>query len=262
VAAHGGPVAALGYCMGGNLALALALRRPRDIAGLACLATPWDFHADGPIRAPIEPAMAASLAGAIAALPEFPVDLLQAMFASLDPFLVSRKYRAFARGVASAPKRATRAAAAGESRDTLFVAIEDWVNDGVPLAAKVASECLIGWYGANAPARGEWRVAGEPVRPAALNCPALAIIPERDRIVPPASAGALAAALPDCRALRVPSGHVAMVVGEHGPRLTWEPLIAWLGSLEPARRANKRTAGPRKPVTKRSRTRGESQRNA
>ncbi|MBM3573034.1 MAG: alpha/beta hydrolase, partial [Alphaproteobacteria bacterium] len=36
----------LGYCMGGLLALALAERRRRDIAGLALLATPWDFHAD------------------------------------------------------------------------------------------------------------------------------------------------------------------------------------------------------------------------
>ena len=32
--------------MGGLLTTALAQRRPRDIAGLALLATPWDFHAD------------------------------------------------------------------------------------------------------------------------------------------------------------------------------------------------------------------------
>jgi polyhydroxyalkanoate synthase len=219
VAAYGGPVALLGYCMGGNLALALALRRPQDVAGLACLATPWDFQADGPISAPLEPAMASSLAEAIAALPEFPVDLLQAMFASLDPFLVNRKYRAFAE----------RRAAGGE--DELFVAIEDWVNDGVPLAAKVASQCLLGWYGANEPAQGRWHVAGEAVAPGRLRCPALVIIPARDRIVPPASAHALAAAIPQAQTLTVPSGHVAMVVGEHGPRLTWQPLVAWLASL-------------------------------
>ncbi len=32
--------------MGGLLALALALRQPADIACLALLATPWDFHAE------------------------------------------------------------------------------------------------------------------------------------------------------------------------------------------------------------------------
>ena len=47
----GGPVVLLGYCMGGLLAVALALRRQRDLAGLVCLATPWDFHAERPSQA-------------------------------------------------------------------------------------------------------------------------------------------------------------------------------------------------------------------
>lgn len=272
VAAHGGPVAVLGYCMGGNLALALALRRPRDVTGLACLATPWDFHADGPISAPLEPMVAANLSAAIAALPEFPVDLLQAMFASLDPFLVNRKYRAFgasqkkpgAFGANHTHRKASGAKA--EDADTLFVAIEDWVNDAVPLASKVASECLVGWYGENAPLHGRWIVAGQAVRPAELQCPALVIIPARDRIVPPASASALAETMPQAQVVTVPSGHVAMVVGEQGPRLTWEPLVAWLGSLEEpthraktrakAGKATKRGAKPRRPVDKRSRSGG------
>lgn len=227
VAAQGGPVALLGYCMGGDLALALALRRPKDVSGLACLATPWDFQADGPITTPLDPIAATQLTAAIAAMPEFPVDLLQAMFASLAPFLVNRKYRAFAK---SGGKD-------GSDDAALFVAIEDWVNDGVPLAAKVASQCLVGWYGENAPALGRWWVAGECVDPARLHCPALVIIPARDRIVPPKSAMALAAALPQAQCLSVPSGHVAMIVGDQGPKLTWRPLVDWLASLAPAKTA-------------------------
>ena len=42
----GGPVAVVGYCMGGNLAAALAQHRAADVAALALLATPWDFHAE------------------------------------------------------------------------------------------------------------------------------------------------------------------------------------------------------------------------
>lgn len=232
VAAHGGPVAVLGYCMGGNLALALALRRPNDVSGLACLATPWDFQADGPITTPLDPIAAAQLNAAIAAMPEFPVDLLQAMFASLDPFLVNRKYRAFAKTMGA--KAIGKSDRDGED---LFVAIEDWVNDGVPLASKVASQCLVGWYGENAPALGRWWVAGTCVDPARLHCPALVIIPARDRIVPPKSAMALAAAIPQAQCLSVPSGHVAMIVGDQGPRLTWKPLVDWLSMLAPARKA-------------------------
>ena len=40
-----------------------------------------------------------------------------------------------------------------EARD--FVALEDWLNDGVPLALPVARECLGGWYGDNVPGRGQ-----------------------------------------------------------------------------------------------------------
>jgi polyhydroxyalkanoate synthase len=221
VAAARGPVVLLGYCMGGNLAVALAQLRARDVAGLALLATPWDFQADGPIRTPLDALSAASLSAAFVALPEMPVDLLQAMFASLDPFLVSRKYRAFA---------AQRAA--GED-GALFVALEDWVNDGVPLASKVAAECLVGWYGQNTPARGLWQVAGETIVPERCDKPALLMLPQHDRIVPPASSTALAEALPRAETVRVASGHVAMIVGRQAPQQTWSPLVDWLAGFAP-----------------------------
>ncbi|MFN7634110.1 MAG: alpha/beta fold hydrolase, partial [Acetobacteraceae bacterium] len=45
LAALPGPVVLVGYCMGGLLALAAALRHPGRIRALGLLATPWDFHA-------------------------------------------------------------------------------------------------------------------------------------------------------------------------------------------------------------------------
>src|SRR3546814_12309737 len=96
------------------------------------------------------------------------------------------------------------------SRASLCVAGEDWVNDGVPLAAPVARECLAGWYGRNGPARGAWHVAGRPVDPAEWRRPFLAVVPARDRIVPPPSAAALAASVPgaeDRKSTRLNSSH-------------------------------------------------------
>ena len=226
--AAGRPVPVIGYCMGGNLALALAQLRPAGVSALALLATPWDFQIDGAIQAPLDPASAASLRAAFAALDEFPVDLLQAMFASLDPFLVSRKYRAFAKAQAAADSKT-------KDDGELFVALEDWVNDGVPLAAKVAAECLVGWYGENAPARGLWQVAGETITPERCAKPALLLMPQQDKIVPPASSAALADALPNATAIKVASGHVAMIVGRQAQAQSWEPLADWLDGLAPAK---------------------------
>ncbi len=211
--------AVLGYCMGGLLALALAHRNPDAIAGLVLLATPWDFHADRPAQAAGVAGVAAAAEGIMSALGELPVDVLQMLFAGLDPVLAERKFSAFAALDPDSDK----------ARD--FVVLEDWVNDGVPLAAPVARECLGGWYGANAPAAGIWRVDGAVVDAAAVTCPVLAVIPAEDRIVPAASALALSDALPDVRTMRVDAGHIGMMVSHGIERQLWPDISEWLTQL-------------------------------
>jgi polyhydroxyalkanoate synthase len=102
-------------------------------------------------------------------------------------------------------------------------------NDGVPLAAPVARECLAGWYGANTPARGEWRVAGLAVDPAALRLPAFVAVPARDRIVPPESARPLAGLIAGAALHQPGAGHIGMVAGSSAERALWRPLRAWIG---------------------------------
>ncbi|MGO8916168.1 MAG: alpha/beta fold hydrolase [Stellaceae bacterium] len=92
MAAAGAPLAVLGYCMGGLLALALAERRPGLVACLALLASPWDFHAERAGQARLLGEIAAPLARCFAALGEVPVDMLQLLFAALDPLLALRKF--------------------------------------------------------------------------------------------------------------------------------------------------------------------------
>ena len=211
-----GPPILVGYCMGGMLALALALRRPRDLAGLALLATPWDFHAEQAELARRADLAAVTFAPVVETLGELPTDVIQALFASLDPLMAIRKFAAFA-----------RLDPAGD-RAEAFVALEDWLNDGVPLAAPVARECLGGWYGDNTAHEGRWRIAEQPVDPARLALPSLCVIPDRDRIVPPASALALATALQGSTVLNPTLGHVGMMASARAERQAWTPILAWL----------------------------------
>jgi poly(3-hydroxyalkanoate) synthetase len=208
-----------GYCMGGLLAVAAAQRRPDRIAGLALLATPWDFHAGDPEMALSLARLLPLLEPALALTHTLPVDALQLLFALPDPYAIAAKYRDFA------------ALDPASERAELFVALEDWLNDGVPLAAPLARECLEGWYGRNTPARGLWRVAGLPVRPADLRMPAFVAVPARDRIVMPDSARALAAAIPGAHLHQPGAGHVGMVAGSTAEAALWRPLRDWVCSL-------------------------------
>lgn len=219
IAAVGKRVVLAGYCMGGLLALAAALRLPRRMRGLALLAAPWDFHAGLPDAAA---RFAASIDDAellMAPTGTLPIDVLQAVFASVSPGSVAAKFRQFA--------RTDQAGAA--ARD--FVALEDWLNDGVPLAAPVARTVFAEWYRDNLPGRGAWRLGGEAVMPQALRCPAFAAVPVSDRIVPPASTLPLAALIPGAILHRPAAGHIGMVAGPRAEAVLWQGLLHWLQGL-------------------------------
>jgi polyhydroxyalkanoate synthase len=198
-------------------------------------------------------AAAASLA-VIASLGVLPVDGIQALFTTLDPLTALRKFSAFGRLNPDSPEAAR------------FVALEDWLNDGIPLPGPVALECLAGWYGENMPGRGLWRIDGAPVRPEEIRRPSLHLIPARDRIVPPASARALAERMAGAERIEPTLGHIGMVVAGGAEAQVWRPLAAWLAAAignprteKPARAAGRRSApsrsrpAPAAPADRRSR---------
>ena len=135
----GAPVTLAGYCMGGLMAVAAAQRRPDLVSRLALLAVPWDFHAEDEAAALRLAALLPGFEPMLAAGGTLPIDALQMLFALLDPGSVAMKYRDFGmQDQASARAR-------------MFVAMEDWLNDGVPLAAAVgarnAGRMVWGEYG-------------------------------------------------------------------------------------------------------------------
>ncbi len=215
-ASLGEKVSLVGYCMGGLMAVAAAQLRPDLVSRLGLLATPWDFWASDREAARRLAEMVPFLEPAFALGGAMPVDALQMLFSLLDPGSVGRKYRDFG-GQDQASERAIQ-----------FVALEDWLNDGVPLAAPVAREVLGGWYGRNSPASFTWRIAGLPVVPQELKLPVLMAIPERDRLVPPESAAPLAACFPQSVLVRPNVGHIGMVAGSHARAALWEQLLSWL----------------------------------
>lgn len=206
------PVALVGYCLGGTLALAATALLGDRVRRLALLATPWHFSGyDASARA----GLAAWWAGTLPiaqTLGSVPMDLLQPAFWSLDPEALAAKFEAFG---------------AGSGDADAFVRLEDWANGGVPLSIAAAQDLAETLFAANASGCCAWQVGGTAINASTLSLPILDVIAGRDRIVPPASA--LTTAGPGTP-LVLDAGHVGMVVGRRAPEQLWGPLAGWLAT--------------------------------
>lgn len=212
------PVHILGYCMGGVLALALAALCPARTRGLSLLAAPWDFHAGYEQIGQEGSALLEKLGPWLSTGDLLPAEVVQSVFTAFQPLHAFRKFSSFATHDQSGVDAAR------------FVLTEDWLNDGVPLTANVARECFGDWGVRNILAKGEWAIGGTCILPHKIAAPAYAVIPSRDRIVPPESAMPLARALPNATRQTPDMGHVALMASAHAPAKVWRPLIDWLGA--------------------------------
>ncbi len=201
-----------GYCLGGTMAVAAA--QLGGARSLVTIAAPWRF--DGfPMgeRERLVDLWQGSKAVA-ERLGVLPMEALQVAFWSLDPERTVSKFEEFAglEGQVAAS----------------FVALEDWANDGPPIAAAAAREMFEDLLGTDLPGSGRWRVGGEVINPVSLPCPLLNIVSTTDRIVP------AACAIPAGERIDLARGHVGMVVGSKAREELWKPLASWLSRASPA----------------------------
>jgi len=196
----------VGYCLGGTMAIAAAALAP--VRSLATIAAPWHF-AGFPEEARTALAQLWAQSRPTAeTLGVLPMEALQSAFWGLDPARTIAKFADFA-------------TLEGEAASS-FVTLEDWANDGPPLAVAAAREMFEDLFADDRTGRGAWRVAGMRIDPAAIAAPMLTIVSAGDRIVPQASAPRVG------ERIEVAQGHVGMVVGSRGKAVLWAPLAAWL----------------------------------
>jgi polyhydroxyalkanoate synthase len=214
----GRKVVLAGYCMGGLLAMAAALRKKQHVQGLVLLATPWDFQASDVSRIALGSSAIHTLENLLMQAPLLPAATVHALFYFMNPFAVHRKFE--------------RLYALSEHEECpVLLARERWVNDGIPLTREVARTCFIDWAANNTLVEGEWNVDGTTINPAALRTPTFIALPKYDQIVPPACATPLAKKVKGARTVSCPSGHVGMIVGRSARESLWLPLAKWLQSL-------------------------------
>ncbi len=211
---HDGPIALLGYCMGGIFTTAMAQLATREVDALVLLATPWDFSAKDTPSILLAPATQTMLRQWINS--QYPVQPLvtQTVFHMIDPWRVQEKFSKYP--------------FLSDGEKNHFLAVEQWVNDGVPLANQVAEECFVDWPQGNILANHQWKIGRRWIEPALITCPTLAVIPTRDAIVPKGCALPLTKRIKRCETLLPECGHVSMIVGKNAKTQMWEPVANWL----------------------------------
>jgi polyhydroxyalkanoate synthase len=188
----GEPVALIGYCLGGTMAIAAANRV--EVERIVTIAAPWKFSAYPDAS---RQALADMWRHSQAAAQQFgalPMEVLQAAFWSLDPERTVRKFAEFGR-LDPASDDARR-----------FVELEEWANEGEPLPYPAAKELIEDLFGRDLPGAGRW------IGTDALTAPALHLTADHDRIAPAATA-------PAGERVAIASGHVGMIVGSARKRL-------------------------------------------
>src|SRR4051794_5764650 len=145
----GDPVALIGYCLGGTMAIAAA--NLVEVERVVTLAAPWNFmrYPEASQRA-LEDMWRHSRAAA-QALGALPMEVLQAAFWSLDPERTVRKFAEFGR---------LEAASADALR---FIELEEWANEGEPLPYPAAKELVEDLFDHDLPGVGAWTVGGRTV---------------------------------------------------------------------------------------------------
>lgn len=208
---------ALGYCMGGVMLLAAAQKAGAalDHLNYIFMATPWDFEkTDSTIRLTAQNIWAQSLAMRVAST-YVPVDMLQSFFGSIEPEETVMKYINI-----DLDK--------DDLKTKLFVAIEDWLNDGRNLGWGVFESCLKEWYIDNVTAKNQWQCCGEIIAPQTIKNKSLCVIPQKDKLVSPQSASALCELLKHSERLAPELGHIGLMGSTKAKEKVWKPIVNWI----------------------------------
>ncbi len=215
------PLHGLGYCMGGALTLGAAHVHPDIFKSITLLATPWDFFAGTQTLLNRVRFWAPSALHGVALTGFLSADALQSLFASVDPMLTQKKFSRYANMDQNSHEA------------KLFIAVEDWLNDGKSLPNVIAKECIEGWFLQNKPYSGAWELDGHMVNPSRIETPVLIVASKADRLVEFDSAASLKAILPNASLCEVTCGHIGMIAGKHSIAQVWEPIAQWMKNYNP-----------------------------
>lgn len=207
-----------GYCYGGVLALLYAAGHPGPpIRNLAVMATPIDFTKMGPMAAMVrqgrlEPDDLVDDTGNV------PPEAIANSFKLLKPTAGLVTYANLWQNLWDD--------AYMESYQTMT----RWSNDHIPFPGATMRQTIEIFIRENGLLHDSVHLGGKPRRLADITCPFLAVVAEKDHIVPPESANPLIDLISseDKTEMRLPAGHVGLIVGRNASARTMPAMAKWI----------------------------------
>ena len=217
---HDSPIDVLGYCMGGTLLLPAYMLAPEHIRRMTLLAAPWDFKTKPSPLARNVRIWSPQILPVIKDRGYLPSEWVAALFASLDPNGSAQKFIRFA----SMDQKSESA--------KLFVAVEDWLNNGVDIPGKIAQHCIQEWFIGNKLSKGKLHLAGRHINIAEIDAEILIVASKSDRLVPFECAANIQENLSSASLdiIELDCGHVGLIVGSNAIETVWQPIYDWLYS--------------------------------
>ena len=208
----------LAYCMGAMFGLAmLASRRRSQVRSLVMLAPPVDFDAMSGLMAPLRdgslvPDDLIDERGLV------PADVVRRFFQVRKPTSDVTQYVSLWQNLWNDQALEAQAAMAR------------WLRDHLPFPGAAFRQIVQTFLRENALAADGLRLRGRRVSLGDIEVPTLSVIAERDDIVPPAASCGLPGLLAPgrCQEIRIPAGHVGLVVGGTAAKRTMPAITGWL----------------------------------
>lgn len=213
-------VNAIGYCMGGDLALlALAGDPELPVRNLVVMATPVDFRHMGPIADAI-------IAGRLE-----PRSFLDET-GNVPPAVVGRFFK-IRRPTADLVQYANLWEHLWNDEYVEgHQAMGRYLREQVPFPGAAFLQVVEDWLRGNAFMRGTLRLGDRRVSLADIRTPVLAVMCERDDLVPEPAAAPIADLLTGApvQLVRLDAGHSSLVVGRTAARVTIPRILDWLAA--------------------------------
>lgn len=211
-------ISLLGYCIGGYLAAVYASIHPERIKNLAVMAAPLDFGIDKGMlhlwtrQEYFDPEKVAEAFG------NAPAQFLNAGFVLLDPLgNTLLKYMNLIENLDN--RRFVE----------MFLRMERWLSDGIPVTGAFYVDLIRDGYQRNLFVKNQLKLNGCKAELKNLRMPLLAIVADKDHIVPPESTLGLLDVAPakDKTTLSFPTGHIGLSVGGDSHKRLWPIVAGW-----------------------------------